>query len=98
MLCTYTPTSIFHQLKYKGVDHRWEAVLQIHIVIAWDAHIQMHVAISNMPIASHVNGLLFLAREDCRGIDMCFGFFDDWIEVLRCEAEIIFKCLVLIIT
>ena len=55
MLCTYRSSGLTHKVKDESVHCLRKSVLQVSIVIAWDAYIQVNVAISNVPVTSVIN-------------------------------------------
>jgi hypothetical protein len=57
MLSTYTASSIFDILEHKAINNIAQPVLKpIHVIVPRDAHIQMHIPITDMTISSDCDG------------------------------------------
>ena len=93
MLRADTSADTLHIVEDEGVNSIGKAVLQIKIIVARCAHVQVNISITDMAITGHIYGGFFSFGELRRGLDLSACIFHNLVEMLRVQAEVVLQSL-----
>jgi hypothetical protein len=83
MLRADTPADTLHIIEDERINSIGKAVLQIKIIVARGAHVQVNISITDMAIACHIYAGFFSFGELRRSLDLSACILNYLVEMLR---------------